>query len=285
MTEWFPVGRLLVYAFLAGSVAGIFGILWLTISTSRGSRFNAESNSGGGTRRVKTATFLKPAKLVEETERLRKRLEYAQIKIYAAASDHGKSENPISQKIDALLSNVQQDYVKTWHDRISRRSAFTNEVDLTIRTALLSILDRLSAIDVADVAISRFLPLLTAHVRDFSEAERIVRGEKLGGKVTESDEFDHAVASRYRNGKIHQAAVYSKTNNQGLQYQYLRKMVLRIFPYIFPSNMMTSSLVCVLVQEILAGAILLPFMQMLVEPDFWNQLIASQVSLTALISM
>ena len=283
MTEWFPAGRLVLYAFSAGFIAGTLGLLWLFLSTSRGLRYTAERRNGEGASRTGRAAFVTPSKWIDETERLRKRLEYAPLKLYTADKSYGQKDcHPISEKIDALLSKVQRDYVQSWHGKISGRSLFTNEVDSTIRTALVNILNRLSSVDVADVTVSRLLPVLTVHVRDFSEAERIVKSEKFGATVTDSSAFDRAVASRFRNGITHQAVCSPDPDSRDAQHRYLRKTVLRILPLILPPSMMTSSLACVLIQEVLAGAVLLPLMQMLTDPDFWNQLIASQVSHTKL---
>lgn len=275
VTDWFPTGRLILYAFLAGAIAGLLSLLWLIVSTSRGSRYLAGRNEDDGIRNVRTALFVKPSRWEHETKRLRQSLDYKQIKIYEGARNGLNGRNHLlSQRIDSLLSNVQRDYISSWHSKISGRSAFTNEVDFTIRTALISILDRLSAVDLAGVAVSQFLPIITAHVRDFANAERAAWGERSSKETLDSDEL----AKRYRNGRVHHAASLSYSDTQPIQHQHLRNLVLGILPSILPSNMMTSPLVCVLIQEVIAGAILLPLMQALVEPDFWNQLIISQVS-------
>ena len=279
VTDWFPTGRLILYAFLAGAIAGLLGLLWLIISTSRGSRYLSGRNEDDGIRKVRTASFVEPSRWEHETDRLRQSLNYKQIKICEGARDgHDGRNGLLSQRIDLLLSNIQRNYIKSWHSRISGRSAFTNEVDFTMRTALISVLDRLSKVDIADVAVSQFLPIITAHVKDFADAERAAWGERLSRDAVDSDELVHIVVRKFRNGKVHHAASLSRLNARNIQHEHLRNTVLGILPSILPQNMMTSSLVCVLMQEVIAGAILLPLMQAFTEPDFWNQLIISQVS-------
>ena len=71
-----------------------------------------------------------------------------------------------------------------------------------------------------------------------------------------------------------------------VQQEYLRKLVVRLMPEILPESMMKSKAVSVIIKEIVACAVLASVMQMLSDPDTWNQLMEAYVSIpgTSLIS-
>ncbi|RAL58108.1 hypothetical protein DID88_010388 [Monilinia fructigena] len=146
------------YAFVAGLIVPIVGLIALLLLTSRGSRYGEEHI----VRRPKGPAFLAVTKWKKELAALRIR----------------KYMNP----------------------------TFTNEVDKTIRLALVNLRDRLLAIDLVEVVTTRFVPILTAHFKEFYNAEVAIRGKNLNRSVTESDELDLAIAAKYNDGKLHSAA-------------------------------------------------------------------------------
>lgn len=178
----------------------------------------------------------------------------------------------VSAALDQVLSYMMRDFVDSWYSGISKNPAFPNEVDRAIRLALLSIKDQLTKLDLAETLTTRLVPILTAHFRDFYDAERSVRGKKLNRSVTESEELDLAIASKYREGKLHPAATLSFSDIKTAQQDYLRKTVLKILPKVLPENLLESRAVATIIREIVACAVLFPVMQMMSDPDTWNQL-------------
>ena len=178
----------------------------------------------------------------------------------------------ISDSLDGLLDCILRDYVSSWYSKISPSSNFVNEIERAVRTALLNISDRLFAIDIVEIAVSRIVPLVTAHLKEFYEAERIVRGRNLNRNVTESEELNMAIAGKYRDGKLHPAASLAYSDLKLVQQEHLRSIVVRLLPEVLPENMIKSRAVSVLIKEIVSCAVLAPLMQMLSDPDTWNQL-------------
>ncbi|KAG9575316.1 intermediate filament, regulator of G-protein signaling, partial [Aureobasidium melanogenum] len=113
----------------------------------------------------------------------------------------------------------------------------------------------------------------TNHMRDFYNAERIVRGKNLSRDMTESEELDLAIAAKFRDGKLHPAAALAFSDTKLLQQTHLRRLVAKILPLVMPEYMKTSAAVTTLVKEIVACAVLTPIILMLSDPDFFNQLI------------
>lgn len=262
-TYYIPFLRFVPHAFIAGTVLAVLSLLWWILSTSQPRERNGDELERYGYRHV---AFIEPKAWKQETAALRRRLLYESKSLYP--------ESPVvTQAIDKLLILILRDYVNGWYSAISRRPTFTNEVDRTIRASIESILGRLRGLDIVGVGVSRIVPIFTNHMSDSYEAERAVRGKKLTRNVTESEELDLAIATRFRNGKIHPAASPAYSDTKTVQQQYLRNMVMRLLPKVLPQDMTTSSAVTVLIREIVACAVLTPVIRILADPDTWNQVL------------
>ena len=183
----------------------------------------------------------------------------------------------ISDSIDVLIGLILRDFVKSWYGNISKSPTFVNEVDRATRAALGDIRDRILAVDMVETVVSRIIPLITDHLRASYEAERVVRGRKLSRNITDSEELDLAIAAKYKDGRLHPASSLAYSNTKPIQQQYLRNIVYRLLPKVMPMTMTTSPAVNVLIKEIVACAVLSPVMQLLADPDTWNQLMEGYV--------
>ena len=104
-------------------------------------------------------------------------------------------------------------------------------------------------LDIVGIGVSRALPMVTAHMKEFYEAEKTVRGRKLSKNLTESEELDLAIAAKYKDGKLHSAASLAFSDTKMAQQGYLRSVVVRLLPQLLPPSMMTSRAVTVLIQR------------------------------------
>ena len=261
-THYLPVLRLLYYAFLAGVLATTLAFLGLILTTSRRLR----PADGDTPYEKSTVAFVRPERWENEVKQFYKDRDYIPERLYPKSF-------VVSDAIDGLISLALRDFVSSWYDNISKDQTFVNEIDRGIRNAAAEIRDRLLKDDLVTTSISRIVPIITQHLRDFDTAERIVRGKALNRNVTESEELDMAIAGKYRDGKIHPAASLTYSDTKTIQQEHLRKMLVRILPEVLPESLMRSRAVSVLIKEIIACAVLFPVLQMLQDPDFWNQLI------------
>lgn len=269
VTHWIPTLRYLPYAFAAGAVTTLAGLLWIVLTTSTDLQHWERGEVLYGRRNV---AFVAPQVWAAETDALAKRALYQREPLYPQSL-------VISDTLDALINLILRDFVQSWYGKISPRPTFTNEVDRTVRVALKDLRDRIFAVDLVEVTVSRMVPLITGHLKDFYEAERTVRGKKLSRSLTESEEVDLAIAAKFKEGKLHTAASLGSSNTKLVQQQYLRSIVAKIIPDVLPPSMTTSPAVLVIIKEIVACAVLLPVMQILSDPDTWNQLIEAYVRL------
>ena len=266
-THWVPALRVAGHAFVAGAVLAVAAVLALIVLTSRGSAYG-EIRS----RRPKGVIFLGRQVWRKELRALDRRRRYDREPLY--------DESPrVSGALDDLLKLITRDFVQSWYLNISRDPVFPNEVDRAIRCALLNIRDRVFEVDFVEVLTSRLVPILTAHFRDFYDAERSVRGRKLNRSVTESEELDLAIASKYRDGKLHPAASLAYSDTKTERQEYLRKIVSRLLPQVLPGKLLASRPVATIIREIVTCAVLFPVMQILSDPDTWNQVMENYVCL------
>lgn len=175
-----------------------------------------------------------------------------------------------SQAIDDFLELILREFVSAWYSNVSKNPGFVNEVDKTIRIALGNLRQRLLKADIIESVTTRFVPILTAHFRDFYDAERAVRGKNLNRTVTESEELDLAIAAKYNDGKLHPAVSLAYSSTQASSQQYLRRLTSRLLPNLLPQR--GSRAVICIVRELVACAVLSPIMRLLADSDTWNQL-------------
>ncbi|KAK4198604.1 putative sorting nexin [Triangularia verruculosa] len=266
-TDLFPALRWAGYAFVSGALFTLAAVLALTVLTSRGGgeRYRRRLRNKVTSRRPNGALFTGPIEWRREVAALRERERYHKVSLCP--------ESPrVEAAVDEVVGYVIRDFVRVWYKSISGNPVFENEVDRAIRGALLRVRERVRGVDLAEVLTTRLVPILTGHFRDFAEAEKSVRGRKLNRSVTETEELDLAIASKYKDGKLHPAASLSFSDVKMAQQDYLRGLMGRVLPKVLPEKMLGSRAVGIIVREITACAVLFPVMQMLAEPDTWNQL-------------
>ncbi len=271
ITSWAPILRYIGYAFVAGLSITLLAIGAIVLFSFRKKHDGSRSSS----RPARTLAFVAPQMWNEETEWLSSRAVYEKTPLYPPSF-------VISDSLDSLLDWVLRDFVTAWYKNITRNPSFVNEVDRAIRTALISITDRIIGVDIVEIAVSRFVPIITRHLKEFYEAERAIRGKHLNRNVTESEDLDLAMAGKYRDGKLHAAASLSYSDTKLVQQEYLRRIVVRLLPEVLPEDMIGSRAVSVLIKEIVSCAVLAPLMQMLADPDTWNQLMEAYVLVTTI---
>lgn len=257
-----PVLRFLGYAFTIGCLATFAALILATVTISR-SRARYHDSLWLP---LAAPAFLDPPKWRSEISILQTSQRYDPIHLYDESF-------VVSQALDGLLGLALRDFVSSWYGNITKSPVFVNEVDKNIRAALAEIRDRILNEDMVNVVVSKIVPLVTAHLQDFDQAERAVRGRSLNRNVTESEELELAIAAKYKGGKLHPAASLAYSDTKTVQQDHLRKILVRILPDVLSPSMMGSRATLVLVKEIVAGAVLLPVMQLLADPDTWNQLV------------
>lgn len=257
-----PFLRFLGYSFTLGCLVTIAALLAAALTLSRSRTTYHESLSIP----IAAPAFLLPPQWRSELSILQASLQYKPAQLYDQSF-------VVSQALDTLIGFALRDFVSSWYGNITKSSLFVNEVDRNIRRALVELRERILNEDMVNVVVSRIVPLFTEHLRNFDDAERAVRGRSLNRNVTESEELELAIAAKYKDGKLHPAASLAYSDTKTVQQEHLRKILVRILPDLLSPGMMASRATLVLIKEIVACAVLFPIMQLLADPDTWNQII------------
>ncbi|KAG1142084.1 hypothetical protein G6F38_007982 [Rhizopus arrhizus] len=180
----------------------------------------------------------------------------------------------IDAAFDHLMKLVVRDFIQSWFQKIAaQEQSFPISVDRVIRSAVVQVTQRLQQIDLLHVLLNRIVPKLASHISDFRSAEIALRGKYLERSVTQSDELDLLLASQFRQGKLHAALTTGAVTTKPTEIAYLRQLLDRVLPLVIEKKEIQSGPVHVVIREILSCSVLQPIMDMLADPDFWNQTI------------
>jgi sorting nexin-25 len=89
--------------------------------------------------------------------------------------------------------------------------------------------------------------------------------------------LDLAIAGKYKDGKLHPAASLAYADTKLVQQEYLRNLTKDLLPRLLPENVIASRAVGVIIKELVSCAVLSPVMQLLSDPDTWNQVMEAYV--------
>ncbi|KAI0360953.1 hypothetical protein OH77DRAFT_1417128 [Trametes cingulata] len=183
----------------------------------------------------------------------------------------------VSAAINDILILIVRDFVLVWYKEISSSPSFPTAVSSTLHSSMERLLERATALDLSALVVKRILPKVTAHIEQFRQSEVALRGAGLERKLTQSEELDILLASRYAargGGKLHPAVDnLSSTFTKQSEENHLRGLVDKALPHILPEKEARSRAVKIVVREIVACSVLYPIMEMLADPDFWNRMI------------
>ncbi|KAL8729811.1 MAG: hypothetical protein Q9181_004869 [Wetmoreana brouardii] len=261
-THLLPLLRYLGYAFTAGLIVGPFAlgaIGSLTVRKKQGATIPPAPLP-------RSVAFIEPKSWEAGTAYLSEKALYKREPLYPPSF-------VISESLDGLLDWLLRDLVSSWYNNITRNPSFVNSIDSAVRSALINIRDRIFAVDPVEVGVSRIVPIITRHLKDFYEAERVIRGKNLNRNVTESEELDIAIAAKYKDGKLHPAASLAYSDLKIVQQEYVRGIVVRLLPEVLPEDMVKSRAASVLIREIVSCSVIVPLLQLLSDPDTWNHLL------------
>ncbi|PPR01909.1 hypothetical protein CVT24_001248 [Panaeolus cyanescens] len=186
------------------------------------------------------------------------------------------NSNEISDALNDIVTMIIRDFVSAWYDAISSSPAFPIAVSGVLNASIKQVIERASAIDATSLVVKRILPKVTAHIDQFRQSEVALRGAALERQLTQSEELDLLLASRYasKGGKLHPAvANLSTTFTRQTEEAHIRQLIDRALPHILPPKERNSKALTLVVREIATCSVLYPVMDMLADPDFWNRTI------------
>lgn len=187
----------------------------------------------------------------------------------------------ISDSLDTLIEYIVRDFVMAWFGNVCKTDhMFGYEIDTALRAITKELSMRLKRIDLAVFLILKLLPIVRTHFSDFVTADKTVR-ERAGTKLTESHEFNAAVATEFLQNvseQPHPAVAVKDMDSEARGKEWLRGVSQRLLLRTLPKEERNVKLVVLLLREILACTVLYPVVSgTLSEPDTWNQLLVKFV--------
>ncbi|KAI5120851.1 hypothetical protein M0805_007038 [Coniferiporia weirii] len=182
----------------------------------------------------------------------------------------------VSSAVNEILILIVRDFVLSWYTELSSSPSFPTAVSESIHSSLEALLKRLEGTDLASLIVRRILPKLTLHVDQFRYSETVLRGAGLERHLTQSEELDLLLASRYvsKGGSLHPAVDnLSTTFTRQSEETHLKDLVDAVLPFILPARDANSKAVRIVAREIVACCVLAPMTGLLSDPDFWNRTI------------
>ncbi|KAG9314111.1 PhoX domain-containing protein [Chiua virens] len=182
----------------------------------------------------------------------------------------------VSSNLNDIMILIVRDFVLSWYKDISSSPSFPTAVSTTLHAAFDQVLQRATTLDVPSLLVKRILPKVTSHIEQFRQSEVALRGAGLERHLTQSEELDMLLASRYvgKGEKLHPAvdnlsSTFTKQNEE----MHLRGIVDGILPFILPENEARSKVLRTVAREVVVCTVLYPIMDMVTDPDFWNRTI------------
>lgn len=178
------------------------------------------------------------------------------------------------KRIKAL---VVRDYILPWYSRITTSQQFLDTLDNTIDTCVTSISTRVDKIDIPDFLVTRIVPQITKHMRDFRQVEALLRPTlSTRSHHGPSVSVDPAAIIQSHFPPLHIALPLSSLTNTTPSIEaHIRTRMGKALQLLLPENE-KSEIVCTVAREVVTCAVVVPILEMLSEPDFWNRLVDEQ---------
>ncbi len=192
------------------------------------------------------------------------------------ASMSSNLSSTFSKSIDEISNFILRDFVESWFKSISSDPSFPNQVRVQLKLAIAELESRLYLVDVPNFLVLEILPLITEHFNNFVSAEEIFMGEQRN--MSRSSDLDFKITQEY--GILHPAISQKEINKELEIKNYSRSKMSQVVRCLLSHTEQSSSVVSILVREIITNSVLSPIIQLLSDPDFWSQTIVKLASAT-----
>jgi sorting nexin-25 len=201
---------------------------------------------------------------------------------------HPSVSPPVQDAISELITLAITNFVRSWHQELTGTHpapslAFPNAIESTIRFSLSRLLERAEGVDWPSLGVNRLVPKVTAHLAGYRAAQNALRGRGGGGG---GDELDLLVANRYASetsstSSLHAAVNVTSLNSRLSEEAWWRTRIEAILRLVMPEKETKSQPVMIMAREIVVCTVIVPLMETLADPDFWNTLIDEKVCTTS----
>ncbi|CDZ96581.1 Intermediate filament-like protein, sorting nexins, and related proteins containing PX (PhoX) domain(s) [Phaffia rhodozyma] len=215
------------------------------------------------------------------------------------AHDHHPSMPAILvQPFNSLLDKIIKEFVLVWYTRISPSPALPDKLEGVIRHSVGEVINRYEKVDLPALLVGKIIPHITTHLYSFSNAERSLQGMRrqrsstigTSSSATNSstrtttkpvglpEGVDVFLTESYGPNALHPAIFGKALDTKPAREAHVRSLVQGILKLILPEKEVQSETVLIVAREVVTCAVLMPLMDMLGDPDFWNRLVDQQAT-------
>lgn len=185
----------------------------------------------------------------------------------------------INDTLNNIVSLILRDFVDSWFIKISTDSSFNVSLRYEFTYIIKIIHTRLSEVDFSNLLVHNVTPILNDHIDNFLNAQEITKNTKVTTTDKVIDINDDAIlASNYNRGNLHSGIKLNSENPTKELSTYFTLIIDKVLPFILEETEFESGPVHILIRELLICCVLNPVCMMLSDPDFYNQIIESNLS-------
>ena len=169
-----------------------------------------------------------------------------------------KLPEKVNVALEEIMELILKEFVYTWYRELSEDEAFVDELRSSIRFLVAVLYRRFTKVDITNVIIQKILKTAMRHLHFYLQVKK---------KLKPGEDIEQAVLDFYGQ-HLHVAAT-----NRRAELDYLRRCVENLFPHVLPLHSLNCKSLCVLLREILSGAVILPGLDTLADPDVINKIL------------
>ncbi|KAJ9119074.1 hypothetical protein QFC22_003565 [Naganishia vaughanmartiniae] len=176
--------------------------------------------------------------------------------------------------LKALITQITATFVRPWYSLLSPSPAFPMALEVTLLDVSITLASRFERTNIPGLCASRLLPKITHHFDEYRKLEHLLN--PLTRHPTAAPDPATVLQSHHKH--LHPALPPSTLSNplQSIEAYLRSRIVDPLLKTLLPPEERTD-VVLALAREIITCSILVPLVDMLSEPDFWNQYISDKL--------
>ncbi|XP_046854621.1 sorting nexin-14-like isoform X2 [Xenia sp. Carnegie-2017] len=175
-----------------------------------------------------------------------------------------KMNKAIDDAIEEFLDLLLENYVYYWYrEKLSSDERLVDELRKSLRHIFSVVYRRLIKVDVTDLVIKKLVKNFLQHLDSYLKVRRKLRENSY------TNSKDITLLLLRENGLNVHKALYSKWNER----QYQRQLLHSLLPHVLPRSALQSRSACGLFGELLVYGVFTTGIDVIVQPDFVNQLL------------
>lgn len=170
----------------------------------------------------------------------------------------------LNDAVEHLFNTILGEFIESWYGQFTSDLTFVSSLRNSIRYSVCLAINKVMHLDTGRIISDKLIPCAIRHIDDCLCMERIARLKNIGIEQ---------VAISYLGSRLHIAAT-----NRKREVDYIRQLATYILPTLMPTEYMRCENFSVFMRELLAMWTLLPFMDVLADPNIINHLVILSVN-------